>query len=335
MLHTIRVTRWPDGVNVPAASISLRFDDQDFGWSGSVTLKTAEAFALLQKVDGLPATMQITIDGFHVNILCENLTFDKEFGATTYTVSGRSPLALFAQPNAVLRTRLVQDDMVASQLVDLELLNSGWTADYLGGLNQLFTTDWLVPGGVWGYQSQSPLDVILQIGAAVGARVYADHTQNIVHFMPQYPLSPWHWDAATPDVTIPLSLVRRYNSNDQNKPYYNQVYVSGQQQGVLVNAVREGEAGEWRWPMVVDKLITAVGAGQERARNILSAVGKQDLVSLELPINAATGVLEPGRLVAIADTSPWRGLVASTSISAAISDNSVHASQSIEVRRHY
>jgi hypothetical protein len=334
MLHTIRVTRYPDGTNVPAISCSLRFDEDSWGWSASVTLKTAAAYALVQPDSdtGEPKTLQVTIDGFSVNFLVENLSDQRRHGETVYTVSGRSPLVLFAQPWAPLRTRFVTDQVVAAQLIDLELFNTGWSASYHSSLSQLFSTDWLVPGSTWGYQNISPLDAIRQIAAAVGARAYADRVQSVIHIAPKYPVSPWDWATATPDKSVPTSLARIIGTDNQVKPDYNQIYVAGQQNGVLVNAVRTGSAGNLRLPMVIDKLITFVGAGQERARNELCDVGRQAQMSLELPINATTGVLEPGMLMALEN---WQGLVTGISIDAKFSDTEIVASQQVDVRRFY
>jgi hypothetical protein len=335
MLHTIRVTRYPDGVNIPAISCSLRFDEDSWGWSASVTLKTAAAYALVQPDSGTgePKTLQVTIDGFSVNFLVENLSDQRRHGETVYTVSGRSPLVLFAQPWAPLRTRFVTDQLVAAQLIDLELFNTGWSASYHSSLSQLFSTDWLVPGSTWSYQNISPLDAIRQIAGAVGARAYADRVQSVIHIAPRYPVSPWDWASATLDKSIPASLTRLVGTENEIKPVYNQIYVSGQQQGgILANVRRDGTAGNLRLPMVIDKLITFVGAGQERGRNELCDIGKQARMSLELPINSSTGVLEPGMLVGFDD---WRGLVTGIGIEAKLSDTEITANQQVDVRRFY
>ncbi len=331
LVHTIHVTRWPDGTNIPAAAISLQFDEDSWGWSATVTLKTAAAVELVKPVDGDPRTLEITIDGFQVHVLAEDILPDRRFGSTVWQVSCRSPLAVFSQLYAPLRTRLVDEPMVAAQLVDLELAGTGWTAQYHSGLEQLFAVDWLVPANVWGYQRQSPLDAILQIAGAVGARAYADNVANVLHIAPRYPASPWDWAAATVDKTVPTGLIRFAGQRLGNKPAYNQVYVSGRQGGVLVNAVRSGTSGNIRADEVVDRLVTTVGAGRERARNILGSGGKQYMQTLELPINAQTGVVHPGHLVGIEDV---RGLGVGVSVEAGMSDNGVQASQTVEVRVH-
>jgi hypothetical protein len=83
--------------------------------------------------------------------------------------------------------------------------------------------------------------------------------------------------------------------------------------------------------MITDNLITYVNAGRERARNVLSNTGRQARVTLDLPLNETTGLLEPGQLIEVADTIPWRGLVTGININAA------HGvvSQSVELERHY
>jgi hypothetical protein len=198
-------------------------------------------------------------------------------------------------------------------------------------LSQMFTIDWLVPGGAWSYQNKAPIDAIVQIARAAGARAYADKTGSLVRIDPRYPISPWNWASATPAKTIPISLVRSVASQLSPQPLYNQIYVSGQTQGVLVSGILTGSAGDKPAPMVTDSLITHVDAGREHARNVLSNTGRQARVTLDLPLSATTGLLEPGQLVEVSDAIPWRGLV--TGINVLASHGVV--SQQVEIERHF
>ena len=332
MLHTIHVKRLPDLLEIPVLSVSLKFDSESWAWGASLNLKTAETMDLLATVNGEPRQVQIELDGFYLVSLIEEWGESRVFGETSYTASGRSPLALFAYPYAPLRSHLEADAKTAAQLIDFELLNTGWTTAYDTTLTQLFTTDWLVPGGAWSYQNKSPIDCIVQIARAVGARAYSDHTANLVHIAPRYPVNPWDWaDVEEVDQTIPLNLIRSMSTQLNTQPTYNQVIVSGQSHGVTVSASIEGSGGTMTAPMITDNLITYVNAGRERARNVLSNTGKQARVTLELPMNATTGLLEPGQLVEVSETIPWRGLVTSVSVTA----NHGTISQSVEIERHY
>jgi hypothetical protein len=331
VLHTITVVRLPDLVNVPVLAVSLQFDIDSWAWGVSLNLQTPEAIALLEPVDGEPQQVRIDLNGILFTALIESWSETWQFGETLYTASGRSPLAIFAAPYAPLRSYLEPDPQTAAQLIDRELANTGWSIAYHPDLVQLFTTDWLVPGGTWSYQNKSPLDAIRQIAAAAGARAFADRNNAVLHIQPRYSVSPWDWSAATPDKTIPIGLARSVSTQLVPRPDYDQVYVSGQNQGVLVNAIRQGSAGGNPAPMITDPLITYVNAGRERARNALSDTGRQARVSLDLPLSQITGLIEPGQLTEVSEATPWRGLAVGLTI------NAVHGaiSQRIEIERHY
>lgn len=331
VLHTVKVTRLPDLTNVPALSASLQFDSDSWCWSVSLNLQTSAAMALLEPVSGEPRQVRIELDGVYVSAIIESWGERRQFGETVYSAQGRSTLALMAAPYAPIKSLASSSQQTAAQLIDAELLNTGWSAAYHADVLQLFTSDWLVPTGAWSYQNLSPIDAIVKVAKAVGARAFADKTAGLVHIAPRYPVSPWNWSTATPDKTIPVSLARSINTQLNPRPDYNQIYVSGQNQGVIVSASRQGSAGDKPAPMITDSLITYVNAGRERARNELSNTGRQARVTLDLPLNATTGLLEPGQLVEVSDTTAWRGLITATSI------NAQHGAigQQVEIERHY
>jgi hypothetical protein len=331
VLHTVNVTRLPDLVNVPALSASLQFDIDSWAWGVSLNLRGPQAMALLEPVNGEPRQVRVEIDGLYVTAMIESWGERRQFGETVYTATGRSPLALLAQPFAPIRSYLEASQKTAAQLIDRELLNTAWSASYHADLLQLFTTDWLVPAGAWSYQNKAPIDAIVQIARAVGARAFADRNAGLVHIAPRYPVSPWSWSTATPDKTIPLGLIRSINTQLSPQPDYNQVYVSGINQGVLVAVKRQGTEGDQPAPMITDSLITYVNAGRERGRNILANTGRQSRVTLDLPINEITGLLEPGQLVEVSDDIPWRGLVTGINVTG----EHGAAGQQVEIERHY
>lgn len=331
VIHSINVFRLSDLVPVPVVSVSLQFDIDSWAWGVSLNLKSESAISLLEPVNGVPRQVYIDLDSFTVTALIESWSENKTFGETGFTATGRSVLALFAQPYAPIRSYLETSQKTAAQLIDHELLNTGWSAVYHPNLAQLFTTDWLVPGGAWSYQNKSPVEAIVQIARAIGARAFADRNNETVHIVSRYPANPWEWSVTTPDTIIPLDLVRTISGQLSPQPDYNQVFVSGQNQGVLVSVKRQGTAGDRPAPMITDPLITFVNAGRERARTILANTGRQARVTLDLPLNNTTGLLEPGQLVEVADAVPWRGLV--TGIHVQATHGTI--SQQVELERHY
>jgi len=95
------------------------------------------------------------------------------------------------------------------------------------------------------------------------------------------------------------------------------VFVSGQEAGVLAQVTRSGTAGDLLAPMVVDALITEAAVARQRGVAVLSDTGRQIEVSLNLPVLAETGIIEPGAFVQYRDGGVDRiGLVRSTQVQA-------------------
>lgn len=331
VIHTLAVKRLPDMVNVPVESISARFDRNSWAWQASMNLKGEAAMDLIKPINGEPRSVRIEMDGFYLTVMIDEYTKDESFAEVRYSASGKSSLALFTEPYSSVRSYTSTGQATAAQLIDYELLNTGWSAQFHTSIAQLFSTDWLIGGGIWSYQNRTRVDALTAVAKAVGARAFADKSLPLVHVEPMYPVSPWNWGSITPDKTVPEWLIRNQSIQLATKPAYNQVYVMGENQGIGVNAVFNGTAGDIPAPMVTEKLITVVGAGSEAARNILSASGRQEMVSIDLPVNSTTGLLEPGMIVEVQGATSWRGIVDSLDISAQLGS----AAQRVTIERHY
>jgi len=247
-------------------------------------------------------------------------------------VRGRSRVAYLAEPYAPKRSFTPSVPFTARQLAENELtrpaLVTGFSLDWR-------LPDWLVPPGSWSVQSLTPMGVIGRIVEAVGGYVNAHPRFKTLIAQSRYPTLPWEWSTTAPDRTLPLDVVKTLNLRWQEKPAFNAVYVSGERVGVTAQVLRAGTAGDLLAPMVVDALITHADAARERGRAVLADTGKQALVTLELPLLPAIGLLDPGLLIAVGDgNSPWRGLVRATRIAATWTE-SLAIRQTIEAERHY
>jgi hypothetical protein len=110
----------------------------------------------------------------------------------------------------------------------------------------------------------------------------------------------------TPDYELPAAVMTRESVEWQNKPEYNRVWVSGQQDGVLGQITRMGTAGDLLAPMITDPLITHLDAARQRGLAVLSDTGRQALINLSLPVLPETGVIPPGKFVRYTDAGVSR-----------------------------
>ena len=276
---------------------------------------------------GEPVELQATINGTAVRLLTESIARDRRFGDARLSVSGRGRVAWLADPYAQAVARTAATDMTAQQLAAESLTQNGvpvgWALDW-----QL--ADWLVPAGVWSHQG-TMIDAVKRIAEAAGGYVLGHRTAQTLHVRPRYPLLPWEWASATPDIVIPSAVASTEAITWSESPAYNRVFVAGQEQGRMGQITRAGTAGDIVAPMITDPLITHADAARARGASILAAGGRQASIALRLPVLPATGILDLGQLIEYQDgATARRGLVRAVSVEAGLPN----VWQTVEVETH-
>jgi hypothetical protein len=325
--HSLTALRLPDLTPLPVTSFSLSADADNIGWTLNAN-GTTELLTLLAPVAGLPARLRLTLDGLVWEFVVEGLRRNRSFGATDATVTGRSASALLAEPYRAQRAFLNAVPMTAQQIVedalDLTGVSLTWQA-----------TDWLVPAGAWSHTG-TPMSAVRRVAESIGALVQSPRVGEAVIVAPRYPVLPWGWDAATPDVTLALDPVATEGYERTDHPAYEGVYVSGQAQGVLALVKRTGTApaSDLLLPLVTDALLTALEAAQQRGESMLGAAGPMATMTLTLPVLTSLGepgVIDVGKLVLVNDPAgAWRGLVRSVSVTG----DHVVVRQTLTLERH-
>lgn len=316
MTNEATLTRVDDGTALPVLSLSISADAESWAWRVEASLPASVMDAIMPGVDGVPALLQATINGYPVRWLAESVGRERVFGKDRIRISGRSPSALLSDPFAVAYSYASASAITAQQAainaVTEAGLPSGWDIGW-------HITDWLLPAGLWQHQG-TPMSAVLRIAEAAGAYVQTDALLQTLHVRHRYPTAPWGWDALTPAVSLPVGVALREGVEWLDKPAYNEVYVSGQSVGVLGHVVKTGTTGGLAAATVVDDLITHADAARQRGLAILGDTGRQQRLSLSLPINDDLGLLEVGQLIDVTEgtgpsTVTRRGLVRGVSAS--------------------
>ncbi|WP_231671833.1 hypothetical protein [Ralstonia pseudosolanacearum] len=329
--NSVDVVRLPGREPIPVKSLQIGIDADSWAWGLSASLPY-RALELVEPTAVGPVEIEITINGVSWVMLVESFDVRREFGQASLNIRGRSTAAYLAAPYAPKRSFVPAAPFTARQLAEQELTRAGLTTGFALDWR---LPDWLVPEGSWGYQSLSPMEVIGRIAEAVGGYINAHPRLRTLVAKPRYSVLPWKWATAPADRVLPIDVVKTLNLRWQEKPTFNAVYVCGERAGVTGHVVRASTAGDLVAPTVVDGLITHADAARERGRAILADVGRQAVVTLELPMLSSIGLLDPGLLLAVGEGgSTWRGLVRATSI-AAEWNASLTVRQTIEVVRHY
>lgn len=303
-----------DGTAIPTRGFSLSLDYTSWSWSFSARVPRAALPLFDMDAGGDPKVLTATVNGTAFSIVAESVASDRGFNTGDVTITGRGIIAGLADPYAPTLTFGNTEARTAQQLVADVLMDNGvslgWAVDW-----QL--TDWLVPAGAWSFQG-TYMAAVQAIAAAAGGYVQPTANDQTVRILPLFPTAPWTWGDMVPDYSLPASVVSREGITWSDLPAYNRIFVSGTTaSGVLGDVKRAGSAGDFEKPMVTDQLITHADAARQRGIAELGVGGRSALVSLQLPVLPAVGVILPGKTVAYVDGDTTRkGIVRSVAVEA-------------------
>lgn len=305
----VAVTRVDTGDSIRAVSLSLSLDDASYAWGYSLVIDQAHESRVQRAIGAAPVELLVVVNGVSVRLIVDAVARDRTFAARTVTVRGRGRTALLDDPFQPLA---IFDNASAArtsqQLVD-QALPSGWSADW--GL-----IAWLVPAGVWSHQGR-PISAARLVAAAGGGYLQPHATAQVLRVLPRYPVAPWDWGSATPDIELPASVCEQEGIETADQPDYNRVVIVSTS-GSGWNIKRAGSAGDRLAQMITEPLATHVDAGRQRGLAVLGNSGRGALVRLKVPVLDSLGIVTPGKLVRYVDGSTTRlGLSRAVAVSGA------------------
>lgn len=329
-LHTLSARLLPSGEAVVLNNVTISTDDDSFCWrlqaSGPEHLMDQ-----LAPVGGLPQRLEVVIDGLHFVFAVKSTPRTRSFGNHRVSVEGVSTTDLLAAPYMRPQTWHNAATQMTAQQIALQAL------EFTGVGLDWRINDWLLPAGAWSYQG-TPLQVVMRVAESVNAVVRSHRNEDQLIVAPRYPLLPWQWAGATPNVQMPADVIVTDELRPEPRAAYNAIYVlGGPVGGVKGHIVRALTAGEEAAPAVQDDLITHADAAAMRGSWALAASGNKLMHTLSMPIRVGgdePGILQPGQLLHVNDIGgPWRGLVRGVSAACQISEGSVRARQQVTVER--
>ena len=327
MTNEATLTRVSTGAALPVLSMTYSTDRDSWAWRVDVSLPYESMAAVMPAGDGLPVLLRASINGYAVDFVAESIAAESVFAKRRIRVSGRSQSALLSDPYAVAYSYSSASAITAQQAAINAVTEAGLPLGWSIGWH---IDDWLLPAGLWQHQG-TPLSAVQRIAAAAGAYVQTDPLLKVLHVRHAYPAAPWDWAGLTPAVVLPTASVLREGVEWMDKPAYNEVYVSGQSVGVLGHVVKVGTTGGLAAGTVVDDLITATEAARQRGRAVLGDTGRQQRVTLSMPITDEIPLLQVGQLIDVTDGgTARRGLVRSVSATYVAPS----ARQTVEVEAH-
>ncbi|MEG0054051.1 MAG: hypothetical protein RR715_12385 [Comamonas sp.] len=313
-VHHLTAHLLPSLEPVVLTDVTISADDDSYCWSLSAS-GPEHLLDQLAPMGGLPQRLQVGIDGMQFVFAVTSTARSRSFARRRVAVQGISVTAMLGAPYLPQQSWLSTSVATAQQLVVAALEFSGVDLDWQ-------IADWQVPAGAWSFQG-SPLQAVLRMAESVNAVVRSHRTAEQLIVAPRYPVLPWEWGAAVPDVQMPAAVIVTDELRPDPRADYNAVYVAGGSVGgVLGHVVRRLSARDKLAPQIQDDLITHADAARMRGSWALAASGNKLQHSISMPVltgGTNPGILNPGQLLEVADTDgTWRGLVRGVSVSASM-----------------
>ncbi|TYK67875.1 hypothetical protein FSY59_25010 [Comamonas sp. Z3] len=313
-VHHLTAHLLPSLEPVVLTDVSIAADDDSYCWSLSAN-GPEHLLDQLAPVGGLPQRLQVGIDGMRFVFAVTSTARSRSFDRRRVAVQGISVTAMLGNPYMPKQAWLSSSVATAQQLAVSALEFSGVDLDWQ-------IPDWQVPAGAWSFQG-TPLQAVLRMADSVNAVVRSHRTAEQLIVAPRYPVLPWEWGTAVPDVQMPAAVIVTDELRPDPRAEYNAIYVAGGSVGgVLGHVVRSLSARDKLAPQIQDDLITHADAARMRGSWALAASGNKLQHSISMPVltgGTNPGILNPGQLLEVADTDgTWRGLVRGVSVSASM-----------------
>jgi hypothetical protein len=298
VLHTIEIVRLSDEAPIACSTVTIGLDADSWAWTWSATLLGPEALALVLPSElGEPVTLQATIDGHVWHLVVEDWQEDRQFASRSIKVSGRGLSAWLGQPYEPAASGTLANARTLNQAMEELLpLGGGWMIEWAEG-----TPDWLLPAGAWNWAGKALIQAIHEAAQAVGLVVVPAMAAKTLTVQPRYPVLPWHYQDATPDLYVPDAAILSVSRRQAVPSQANAVYVHGGAAGGIIARVwRTGTAGDRLATTASAEQITHTDGARLLGERLLAAQEQQPQVrSFTLPLGGVFLLAQLGELVSL------------------------------------
>ncbi|NEX82719.1 hypothetical protein [Aeromonas rivipollensis] len=311
------ILRVRDGIDIPATSLSIELDTDSWAWQFTAQIPRIAAAEMTDEEE-----VSIHVNGQQWDCVCDGWQSSQSFARESATLTGRSRTA-YLSPTHVLAQSVSESAAATMAQLAQALLPFGWTLDWQA-------PDWLVPGGFFSLDSQTPIEAIKYLAEAAGGFVLPHQRDRHLVIKPRYPTVPWQLDGALADVAIPRAIITTLGSDFQPGQAANGIYVSGGHQGISARVLRQGTAGERQAPAITHPLVCDVVAA--RAQGVVGLVKTMPrrTQTIQLPLSADTGLILPGALLAV---DGWKGFNRGVRVAVELQGRAMTVRQQLSVER--
>ncbi|MGS4906609.1 hypothetical protein ACVDHI_00380 [Aeromonas sp. 25-248] len=311
------IVRVRDGTDIPATSLSIELDTDSWAWQFTAQIPRIAAAEMTDEEE-----VSIFVNGQQWDCVCDGWQSSQSFARESATLTGRSRTA-YLSPTHVLPQAVSEIGAATIAQLAEALLPFGWTLDWQA-------PDWLVPGGFFSLDSQTPIEAIKYLAEAAGGFVLPHQRDRHLVIKPRYPTVPWQIDGALADVAIPRAIITTLGSDFQPGLPANGIYVSGGHQGINARVLRQGTAGERQASAITHPLVCDVVAARAQGVVGLAKTMPKRTQTIQLPLSADTGLILPGALLAV---DGWKGYNRGVRVSAELQNKAMTVRQQLTVER--
>ncbi|BBR09294.1 hypothetical protein [Aeromonas caviae] len=315
--NAAQIVRVRDGLDIPATSLSIELDTDSWAWQFTVQIPRIAAAEMTDEEE-----VSIFVNGQQWDCVCDGWQSSQSFARESATLTGRSRTA-YLSPTHVLPQAVSEIGAATMAQLAEALLPFGWTLDWQA-------PDWLVPGGFFSLDSQTPIEAIKYLAEAAGGFVLPHQRDRHLVIKPRYPTVPWQLDGALADVAIPRAIITTLGSDFQPGQPANGIYVSGGHQGINARVLRQGTAGERQALAITHPLVCDVVAARAQGVVGLAKTMPKRTQTIQLPLSADTGLILPGALLAV---DGWKGYNRGVRVSAELQNKAMTVRQQLTVER--
>ncbi|BBS17577.1 hypothetical protein [Aeromonas caviae] len=315
--NAAQIVRVRDGLDIPATSLSIELDTDSWAWQFTAQIPRIAAAEMTDEEE-----VSIHVNGQQWDCVCDGWQSSQSFGRESATLTGRSRTA-YLSPTHVLPQAVGEIGAATMTQLAEALLPFGWSLDWQA-------PDWLVPGGFFSLESQTPIEAIKYLAEAAGGFVLPHQRERHLVIKPRYPTVPWQLDGALADMAIPRAIITTLGSDFQPGQMANGIYVSGGHQGISVRVLRQGTAGERQAPAITHPLVCDVVAARAQGVVGLAKTMPRRTQTIELPLSSDTGLILPGALLAV---DGWKGFNRGVRVAAGMQGRAMTVRQQLSVER--
>lgn len=327
IVHNI-ITANVGGIAIDPLSFGIKADMDGYYWQGNITLNAKDYAKIKHKLDvdiGLEPMINVMLNDMQFAIIAENPSRSRQFGKTTHNLDGRSITARLGADYAAVSDRLFDQANYASQIVNEQLANLPFIANFE-------IDDWLIPASTYSVSNKAPMSVIADIAEAAGGFVESHLFDTTMTLKKRWKINAWDLATATPDVTIPADVIQGATDRTIKNTRYNTILLVG---NVGHEVFRATQGRDMAAPTLSNALFTAREVTVPKGSQVLSDSGTHAIYSLKMLMTDAMPLAELGQIWQINDTDgAWRGLVTGIAINVELVDDAPNVYQTLTVDRY-